>query len=262
MGRWGDLTECTQLPLILLRFSRLRGAGVPGCDHGVVSNMTGRALVERGLKERLGDAGWAPRGAGWFTKALGDEWLAVLAVAAATRQLPSGHAMATVHVSVRNEPIEAQVANICGFRTDYRTRTVVTSIGYLMPQQRWTEWLISSETVGLATNQMVEAIELYTPPWFARMTGDRGAFLTETQRPSRRASCVEMDRHVLTLSRFAGAEAAAAELADLEQDLIVRNHGLAYESKRLALDALKARTPAWQPTHGFAARRAKSSGVS
>ena len=62
-----------------------------------------------------------------------------LAVGTAVRALPAGQAMGTLHIGARHAGVEAEVAEVCGLRDSYQQRTIVTSIGYLMPDQRWVD---------------------------------------------------------------------------------------------------------------------------
>jgi len=67
---------------------------------------------------------------------------------------------------------------------DYRDRTYVTSIGYLMPQQRWHTWAISAETVDFAGDKMAAAVEEHAVPYLTRVCADDALFLEEVQARS------------------------------------------------------------------------------
>lgn len=101
---------------------------------------SGRRVAEASLKPVLMSTGWRPRSAGWFTKDVVPEVTAVLAVGAASKHHPPGHASVTMHVGLRDEAIEAIVEKVTGTRqVSYQGRTWTTPLGYLIPESAFLE---------------------------------------------------------------------------------------------------------------------------
>ena len=75
--------------------------------------------------------GWPPRAAGWFTMQITAGFLGVVALGSASRYSGPGTAEITLHVSIRDEAVEAVVSQLCG--EGYRQRTASGGIGTCCP---------------------------------------------------------------------------------------------------------------------------------
>jgi len=100
--------------------------------------------------------------------------------------------MGTLHIGARHAGVEAEVAEVCGLRDSYQQRTIVTSIGYLMPDQRWVDWLATSKTAHEVAVEMAAALREGAPPWFDRIINNPHAVMAETGRGWLSGSAVEL----------------------------------------------------------------------
>lgn len=104
-------------------------------------------MIEVALRPALREHGWAPRASGWFTHPVTSGVLGVVALGVAPKHAGPGTETATIYVHLRDERLEAAVADLTGAADQgYKTTTTTTSIGYLMPAARWHEWYVGPAT--------------------------------------------------------------------------------------------------------------------
>ena len=199
-----------------------------------MTRTTGRAAIHAALKAPLQADGWRPRAAGWFTREVGGPWLGVLAVSTATKYSPAGHADATVHVGHHHKQVESEVARLTGVAPSYRLRTFLTSIGYLMPQRRWTEWAVDSADAAPTAAAMADAIHRYAEPYLARVAGNPAAALKAEQRHWLDGSVVDLAR-LLSVSQILEGQ----DLASLIPQIRSRLAGLDDAATRQKLELLE-----------------------
>ncbi len=139
---------------------------------------TGRGLAEKALREPMRSIGWQPRAAGWFTMRIADGFLGVIAIGAASKHCERGTALITLHVGIRDEASEEVVSRLCdGKDGGYHQRSVTTSIGYLMPECRWREWLITPDNADAVASELAGAAVEYGEPYLRRLASDRAKLL-------------------------------------------------------------------------------------
>lgn len=181
-------------------------------------SMTGRARIERELAEPMRAIGWIPRARGWFTRNIRTGFVGVVAVATAVEGMNRGTALATLHVKFRDEEVESALRNLesrlpASFpsnlqRPDYKTATVSIPIGYLLPEQRFHEWPVSTETVASSALQMAEAVDKFGVPHLNALAGDSELLLRNVLRVAH-GSWPHLARAYLLTERLHGTEAAA-----------------------------------------------------
>lgn len=200
-------------------------------DQGVT---TGRKLIENALRAPLRERGWAPRAAGWFTRPVTPGTLGVVAVGVASKRAEPGQAGATIYVHLRDEQLEAEVASVTGTTAGgYRTTTSTTSIGYLMPAARWSEWQVEPDSADAVADEIADAVQTYAEPHLRRLAADPQALLAAiTSSPSYSGSS-GLARAVLLLRRM-GEEAEATQLlGDRVTGLADRTDAAATEERRV-----------------------------
>lgn len=202
---------------------------------------TGRALIEQALKEPTRSLGWQPRAAGWFTRELTGDWTGVIAVGTRVEGLPTGHAKATVHIAARHEGVEALVADVCGLKPSYRQRTVVTSIGHLMPEVRWYEWPVDPESVSSTAADLAAAVRDYGDPYLDVVPADPDLVLAQTCRGWLTGSSVDMMRNLAAAVEFATPDHVRRLLDQARLSLADSDHGLSAASKEAALEEFVSR---------------------
>jgi hypothetical protein len=137
--------------------------------------VTGRQLIERALRTPMQDAGWTPRAAGWFTRAITPGYTGVLAASAASEHAPTGTAYVTLFVGLRREDVEPVVRELCripGSDGGYRSRTVITSIGYLMPEPTWRTWFVAPDTADAVAAELTDLVARHAQPYLDRLAAD------------------------------------------------------------------------------------------
>jgi hypothetical protein len=147
--------------------------------------VTGRQLLERALRTPLQEAGWTPRAAGWFTRATAPGYTGVLTGSVASEHAPAGTGYGTLYVGLRREDVEPVVRELCQIsRPDrgYQSRTVVTSIGYLMPDPTWRTWFVAPDTVDGVAAEFTDLVGRHAVPYLERLTADPEALLDELRR--------------------------------------------------------------------------------
>lgn len=222
----------------------LRGVPRPSDNICRVSELTGRRSINDALRTTLGESGWQPRAAGWFSRSAAPGWVDVPATATAVQGMPTGEAMTTLHVGARHEATEAEVAAHCNIKDSYRQRTIITSIGYLMPERRWTEWHVTPGTADHVAIQIREAVSSWADPWLDRVADDDEVVLSETVKGWLERSSIELARHLVAIRNFTDEATAAALVDEAFAALGAEGMGVA---ERRKMDALER----FAVTHGL-----------
>ena len=154
--------------------------------------------------------------------------------------MPKGEGMATLYLGARHELTEAEVAAHCDVKDSYQQRTVLTSIGYLMPEGGWTEWHVTPTTAKQAATEMSRAVNLWADPWLTTVANDQEMVLIETERGWLTQSSIELARHLVATRNFTSQTAAAALVHEAFAALAVEDTGVAARSKMDALERFAA----------------------
>jgi hypothetical protein len=153
---------------------------------------TGQQLIERALRGPLQDAGWTPRAAGWFTRTIAPGYTGVLIASAASEHSPTGTAMATLYVGLRREDVEPVVRELCqSTRPDrgYQSRTMNTTIGYLMPEPTWRTWFVAPDTADAVAAELTTLVLRHAQPYLERLAADPEALLDAVRATGIWVSC-------------------------------------------------------------------------
>jgi hypothetical protein len=137
--------------------------------------VTGRQLIQRALRTPMQEAGWTARAAGWFTRAIAPGYTGVLATGTASEHEPAGTVTATLHVGLRREDVEPVVRELCWITWPdggYRSRTVNTSIGYLMPEATWRTWFVAPDTADAVAAELTGLVGRHALPYLERLAAD------------------------------------------------------------------------------------------
>lgn len=124
--------------------------------------------------------GWTPRAAGWFTRPITPGHTGVLAVSAGSGHAPPGTSHAQLFVHLRREDVQPVVRKLTEETykdAGYRSVTATTSMGYLMPERAWREWLFTEDTVEAVAAELAAATEEYARPYLERLATDQEALL-------------------------------------------------------------------------------------
>lgn len=145
--------------------------------------------------------------------------------------MSTGEGMVTLHVGARDDSLENEVAAICGYRASYQQRTLNTSIGYLMPEAGWREWLVTPRTADGIARELAAAVRAYGLPHLRSVVVDPEAILAETERALDQAPAYV--RHVLMTRRLRGTGAGQRTLANLRERLGDRKDPAAHQAREV-----------------------------
>lgn len=122
-----------------------------------------------GFKKRAGLA---------FTREVSDDVIGWLGLNRASRYLPAGEFEVYPMVGVRHQGIERVVAELRGEKFhQYVPPTVVTPLGYLMPEARSTGWTVSAADPGANAEAIATAVADFAVPFM-----ESGANLASLRR--------------------------------------------------------------------------------
>ena len=201
--------------------------------------VTGRRVAEDALRGPMTEAGWQSRAAGWFSRSLGPDHLGVVAVGVASKYASAGAADVTAYVGLRVEAVEAVVSNICeSKRTDYRERTAVTGLGYLMPENRWREWPIDAESATSVAIELCNAIESSGLPWLRTLATDADELLAQIKASPGFDQATGLTRYAVILAQAGRVDDAMGSVNERSAALEGRSDPAA-EVTRRAIDRLR-----------------------
>ena len=200
---------------------------------------TGRKLINDCLRSPLASHGWTPRAAGWFTTDLTPGHLGVIAVGTATEHAATGTAQATLYVHLRDEAVERDVSALCQLEPQsYRDTTAVTSIGHLMPEHHWHEWLVTPDTARTVAAEMADAAITYAKPHLLRLTREPSLLLDTVKGSPSFSGALGMCRAVVLLAHM-GDVPGAQGLLNEQLGLIGSRNDAAALSQRQVGQALQ-----------------------
>jgi hypothetical protein len=136
----------------------------------------------------------------------------------------TGSAQVTLHVGLRDERVEPIVAELCGTRDGhYHSRTVSTSIGYVMPEQRWHEWFVDERTADAAAKEISGAVTAYVEPHLRSLAHDPAAMVAAVKGSPAYIQATGKCRAVVLLAQHEGPTAATTYLDSLATTLSDRD---------------------------------------
>jgi hypothetical protein len=161
-------------------------------------------------------------------------------VAAAVEHSATGSAQVTLHVGLRDERVEPVVAEVCGTRDDgYRNRTAITSIGYLMPEPRWREWLVDEHTADAVAEEVAGAVTAYVEPHLRSLAHDPRSMVAAAKGSPAYIQATGKCRVAVLLAQHDGPEAAdtylrglAAALSDRDSDAALAERQMIEAARR------------------------------
>jgi hypothetical protein len=198
---------------------------------------TGRQLIERALREPMQATGWAPRAAGWFTTPLAPGYTGVVAVGVASQHAAPGTGSATLHVHLRREDVQPVVHDLLELTEKdggYRSPTASTSIGYLMPEAAWREWLVTSETATAVADELAAATRDYAYPYLQRLTTDPELLLEAVKSSAAMASAAGPCTVAVILARIGRTDEARAYTEQTVAALGARTDPAAQQTRQMA----------------------------
>lgn len=201
--------------------------------------VTGRRIAEGALRAPMTEAGWQPRAAGWFTRSVSPEQLGVIALGVASKDKTEGSADVTAYVGLRVEAVETVVADICeSTRTDYRERTAVSPLGYLMPENRWRDWHIDIESAARVAGELCGAIQSSGLPWLRTVAADAEALLAQVKASPAFDQATGLTRYAVLLAQSGRVDDALGFITQRATALGDRSDPAA-EANRRAIDRLR-----------------------
>jgi hypothetical protein len=157
--------------------------------------------------------GWQPRAAGWFTKQVTEGFLGVIGIGVASMGCAAGTARITLYAGIRDEANEDVVAKLCGAKDGgYRQRSLVTSIGYLMPECQWRQWLITPANADAIANELAATVETRAEPYLHNLPSGRAALLDGVWHASGAGQPWGICRVVVYRALYLGIDQALAYL--------------------------------------------------
>ncbi len=128
----------------------------------------------------MAQAGWTPRAAGWFTRSLSSEHLAVVAASMASSYGLAGEGQGYAHLGLRVHAVEEAVSALCQVKDGgYKQRTTVIGLGYASPAATWVEWPVSSGTAADVAAEMTAMATNYGVQHVKRLAADADALALE-----------------------------------------------------------------------------------
>jgi hypothetical protein len=88
--------------------------------------------------------------------------------------------MATLYVGLRREDVQPVVRELCrtpGSDRGYQSRTVNTTIGYVMPEPTWRTWFVAPDTVDGVAAELTSLVVRHAQPYPERLAADPEALL-------------------------------------------------------------------------------------
>jgi hypothetical protein len=88
--------------------------------------------------------------------------------------------MATLYVGLRREDVEPVVRELCripGSDRGYQSRTVNTTIGYVMPEPTWRTWFVAPDTADAVAAELTTLVVRHAQPYLERLATDPEALL-------------------------------------------------------------------------------------
>ena len=126
-----------------------------------VTGATGRAQIERAMRQPMTARGWRQRRSGWFTRAVTTDATGVVALGTASEHFQRGRAAVFPFVGLRGEVVEPIVSRLSSTPDHkYQQRTAQTSLGYLLPAQAWCSWEVTEDNAGEVAVDLTEMIEM------------------------------------------------------------------------------------------------------
>jgi hypothetical protein len=128
------------------------------------------ALVAlRGPLERLG---FRKRGGQIYTIDLGEDVLGWLGLNKASQHRSPGQVEVNPVIGVRHQQVERLVAELLAqpFH-DYQPPTVSSPVGYLLPERKYTSWLLGEGASPEAVEDLLAAVEGTALPWMRSLLG-------------------------------------------------------------------------------------------
>ena len=201
--------------------------------------VTGRSLVQGVLREPMESLGWRRRAAGWFTAEVAPGYLGAVAVGTATKHAAPGTSLATLYVHLRDERVEPVVAELCGMPdAGYKTTTATTSIGYLMPEASWKEWLVAPDTAAVVATEMAAAVQQHAVPYLAKAATDPRLLLDAISLSAAYSTATGFCRAAVLLARN-GERQAAGTLIDERVTAAEGRADAAAQKEREVAEALR-----------------------
>jgi uncharacterized protein (DUF1684 family) len=68
--------------------------------------------------------------------------------------------------------VVSELCRIPGSDRGYQSRTVITSIGYLMPEATWRMWLVASDTADAVAAELATVVGRHAQPYLERLAAD------------------------------------------------------------------------------------------
>ena len=201
---------------------------------------SGRAAIEYALRGPLAGAGWSPRASGWFTMVARPGFDAVLAVSTASRHAAAGEAQATVHVGLRVDHIERQVAGLLAVPDEgYRSRTITVPIGEIISNGSWTEWLVTPSNAGDVADEIATTVESQVRPYLLRLASEPERQIEGIRRSASWSQTTGRTRLVVASAANDQVDDALVALAEWNSELGDRSD-LAAHHGREAIAVLQA----------------------
>jgi hypothetical protein len=124
------------------------------------------------LRGPLEGLGFRKRAGQIYTIELADDVLGWLGVNKATQHRQPGQVEINPVVGVRHQHIERLVAELTGAKFhDYQPPTVSTPIGYLLPDSKYTSWVVGEGASPGAVEDLLAALTSYALPFMRSVVG-------------------------------------------------------------------------------------------
>ena len=199
---------------------------------------TAKKLFDEALKSPMRDVGWTPRAAGWFTREVGPEHLAVLATSVATAHASPGEGQATGHLGLRVEQVEQTVSHLLARKDEgYKARTTTTPLGYVSTQHRWLEWAITGPSVERIAQEVAQLVATEGWAFVSALANDPDAMVNAVKAAPSFGQASGFARAVVLLAHLGRDDEAQQVIEDRRRQCEGRTDPAASDTRR-ACDVL------------------------
>jgi|SRR5690349_15198614 hypothetical protein len=118
------------------------------------------------IAEQLRALGFRKRAGEVYTTELGEDLLGWIGLNRATKYTGVGEYEVNPVIGIRHQRVEKMVADLRGDKFHaYLPPTISSPLGYLMPEARYRQWLVTSSVRPAGAGELIADIEHYAPPF-------------------------------------------------------------------------------------------------
>lgn len=203
-----------------------------------MAESTGASIARKAFRRPFEAIGWHPRAAGWFTHDLGRGWSGVVHVSHFNTGNP---AVVDVNLGVdlRHDDVEHRAGEFVGFRSDYKSRTILRDLHQLCPKDARPMSRLMMENSYEVAAAVTGTFARHGQPWLAQVASDDQMALDLTSR-SVGGSTLDVVRYVLLGETLGGGDEKSRRLLRVRDYIATGRLGGTRETTVRAFNVLAA----------------------